>query len=238
MELAKPGLDVGMFTERLDAHIAFWRDAAGLPSEQMLKLGGGIHQHRFVAGTSVIKVNNSLHALPGQGSGIAGISLLRPGLSGPIVLHDPDGQQAKLLPSTGRDDMELVVHMHVSDLDAHHDFWRSVMQLPAYGDGYACGTSAVQLYATDAPRHPESWKVRGWSYLTVQVRDCVSEHAAALRRGAREGVPPRRMGDAAVISFIRDPDGNFIELSQKAELVGPLGLPLSSTRPTNPETSS
>jgi hypothetical protein len=30
------------------------------------------------------------------------------------------------------------------------------------------------------------------------------------------------MGDVAMISFVRDPDGNFIELSQRASLVGGL----------------
>jgi hypothetical protein len=30
------------------------------------------------------------------------------------------------------------------------------------------------------------------------------------------------LGDTAYISFIRDPDGNWIELSQRASLTGPL----------------
>jgi hypothetical protein len=30
------------------------------------------------------------------------------------------------------------------------------------------------------------------------------------------------MGEVAVISFVRDPDGNFIELSQRASLLGGL----------------
>ncbi|NDZ17638.1 hypothetical protein C7T35_36870 [Variovorax sp. WS11] len=223
MDLAKPGLDVGMFTERLDSQTAFWSDVAKLPSEAMQKLGDGIHQHRFVAGISVIKVNNSRHALTGQGSGIAGISLIRKGLPRCIVVRDPDGQPVMLQPAADGDHVELVVHLEVSNLAAHQAFWHSVMQLPACGDGYLCGTTKLQLKETDTPRRPQSWKVRGWSYLTVQVRDCVSEHAAALRRGAREGEPPRLIGDSAVISFVRDPDGNFIELSQKAELVGPFG---------------
>jgi hypothetical protein len=33
------------------------------------------------------------------------------------------------------------------------------------------------------------------------------------------------MGEHAVISFLRDPDGNIIELSQKAALVGPIPSP-------------
>jgi lactoylglutathione lyase len=33
---------------------------------------------------------------------------------------------------------------------------------------------------------------------------------------------PITLGETARISFIRDPDGNWIELSQRASLVGPL----------------
>jgi lactoylglutathione lyase len=56
----------------------------------------------------------------------------------------------------------------------------------------------------------------------VQVTDCRAEHQGVLDRGGSEGEPPRRLGDVAVVSFVRDPDGNFIELSQRASLVGSL----------------
>lgn len=110
----------------------------------------------------------------------------------------------------------------MTDLAAHRRFCHEVMQWPARGDGHACGTTLLTLEPAAAPGRPGSWQVPGWSYLTVQVRDCAAEHAAALRRGAVEGEPPRHMGDAAIISFLRDPDGNFIELSQKAAWAGSL----------------
>src|SRR4051812_5044439 len=109
MDLTKPALDVGMFTLHLDEQIAFWSRVVHLPGEPMLKLGGGIHQHRFSVGSSVLKVNHSREALTGNGSGIAGISLVRPGLSAPMALRDPDGQQVTLLPADGGDGAELVV---------------------------------------------------------------------------------------------------------------------------------
>jgi len=43
-----------------------------------------------------------------------------------------------------------------------------------------------------------------------------------LARGGEEGAPPRLLGDTVRMSFVRDPDGNFIELSQRASLVGTL----------------
>jgi lactoylglutathione lyase len=63
---------------------------------------------------------------------------------------------------------------------------------------------------------------RGWRYITFQVFEVDKEHAAALERGAREAVAPITLGTTARISMIRDPDGNWIELSQRASIVGSL----------------
>jgi lactoylglutathione lyase len=43
-----------------------------------------------------------------------------------------------------------------------------------------------------------------------------------VARGGTEGRPPLTLGATARISFVRDPDGNWIEISQRASLTGPL----------------
>lgn len=220
MDLAKHALDVGIFTRTLDAHRSFWSNDVGLSYERMLKLGEGIHQHRFLVGSSVIKVNHSRNPLCGYGSGIAGISLRRTSVAVPTIMTAPESLKVLLTNAAAGQEDGLAVHFEVSDLAKHNEFWSGVMQMPEGEGCFVCGSTSIHLKSTAVPRQPDSWKVLGWSYLTVQVRDCVHEHLAALSRGAREGEPPRRIGDTAVISFIRDPDGNFIELSQKAELVG------------------
>ena len=60
----------------------------------------------------------------------------------------------------------------------------------------------------------------GFRYLTVQVRDCIAEHAGVLARGGTEGRPPTVLGDTVRYSFVLDPDGTFIEISQRASLTG------------------
>jgi len=227
MDVVKPAIDVGLFTEDLGAHLRFWRGQLGLDAEPPLKLGGGIHQHRFLAGRSVIKVNHSRHRLECAGIGIRGLTLVREGQVQPWVHLDPEGQPVAVVPSESWEGIDLVIHLEVGDLAAHHRFWGDVMRLEARGvHQFTCGRTLIDLAESERPHQAVSWKAAGWSYLTLQVRDCPHAHLEALRRGAREGEPPRRMGDAAVISFIRDPDGNFIELSQKAALVGPLDEPL------------
>ncbi len=62
----------------------------------------------------------------------------------------------------------------------------------------------------------------GIRYLTVQVRDVEVAHEHALASGMREGMAPLRLGDVARISFVRLPDGDWIELSQRASLTGSL----------------
>jgi lactoylglutathione lyase len=62
----------------------------------------------------------------------------------------------------------------------------------------------------------------GWRYITFQVFNVDEVHARVLAAGGREGLTPTTLGTTARISMILDPDGNWIELSQRASLVGPL----------------
>lgn len=60
----------------------------------------------------------------------------------------------------------------------------------------------------------------GYRYGTVQVFDMVQTHAGVLARGGREGDAHVRLCD---VSFVRDFDGNWLEISQRKSLVGTLG---------------
>ena len=61
---------------------------------------------------------------------------------------------------------------------------------------------------------------RGWRYITFQVFKVDEDHARVLAAGGREAMAPTTLGTTARISMVRDPDGNWIELSQRASLVG------------------
>jgi lactoylglutathione lyase len=62
----------------------------------------------------------------------------------------------------------------------------------------------------------------GWRYITFQVFRVDADHARVLAAGGREAMPPTTLGTTARISMVRDPDGNWIELSQRASIVGTL----------------
>ena len=60
----------------------------------------------------------------------------------------------------------------------------------------------------------------GWRYITLQVADIDAVHRELRSKGVREGLAPVTLGEVARISMILDPDGNWIELSRRASIVG------------------
>ena len=70
MELAKPAIDIGLFTNQLEPMLTFWQNTVGVPFNELLPVGKGIHQHRHAIGRSVFKLNHVrdvLTPLPASG---------------------------------------------------------------------------------------------------------------------------------------------------------------------------
>ena len=111
----------------------------------------------------------------------------------------------------------------VRDVAAHQDFYARVLGLTATADGrFRCGASLLSLEHDARADGDAQMRGIGYRYLTIQVFDVVGEHAAILSRGGKEGSAPVRLGDVAYISFVRDPDGNWIEISQRKSITGSL----------------
>jgi hypothetical protein len=62
----------------------------------------------------------------------------------------------------------------------------------------------------------------GSRYTTFQVFKEDEVRARMIAAGAREASAPKTLGTTARTSMLPDPDGNWIELSQRASIVGPL----------------
>lgn len=219
--LAKAALDVGLFTNRSQALLPFWQRDVGVPFSELLPLGGGLAQHRHAIGESVLKINDSRAPLPdAPPSGIRELLLARPGIASPTLLEDPDGNRVTLVPPGAFD--QLRVALTVSDLAAHRHFYGDVLGLPAQdADTFLCGSSQIRLSHGAATADPEQVGT-GYRYLTIQVFDVRERHEAILAAGGREGRAPMKIGDVAHISFVRDPDGNWIEISQRKSITGSL----------------
>jgi lactoylglutathione lyase len=224
MDLAKRHLDVGLFTNQHDAQLAFWQQTVGLPYDHMGKLGGGMQQHRHHMNGSILKVNHAREVLPSSpASGLVGVRIARAGLAARQVMADPDSNRVVLVPPGDEGVLGIAIELVVNNRDAHDHFWRQVMQFEPVAPGaYRCGDTLVMVVGEQPVTRCDDWRAAGWRYTTVQIRDCAAEHAGVLARGGEEGAPPRLLGDTVRMSFVRDPDGNFIELSQRASLVGTL----------------
>jgi catechol 2,3-dioxygenase-like lactoylglutathione lyase family enzyme len=219
--LAKAALDVGLFTCQREAMLAFWQQQAGVPFRELLPLGAGLQQHRHAIGDSVLKINHSREPLPdAPAGGIRALVIARAGIDMPQTLTDPDGNRVTLVPPG--EVAQLRVELTVSDLAAHRRFYGEVLGLPAHDHHtFLCGASQIRLIEGEAARDPEQ-RAPGYRYLTLQVYDVHAAHGAILAQGGREGRPPVRLGDVASISFVRDPDGNWIEVSQRKSITGSL----------------
>ena len=223
MDLAKPGLDIGLYTNQLDPMLAFWREYADY--DELLKLGGGAHQHRHRIGASILKLNHTREAIAqGHPTGLHQLCLYRdPHSSAPDQqqeLRDPDGNHLSLRPSQQR--RNLSITLQCNNLEQSAEFYGGVLALPtgATPHEFMVGDSSIIL----KPGHVGTFERLGlgYRYMTLQVFDVVSCHQHVVAQGGGEGMAPTRLGEVAYISFVLDPDGNWIELSQRKSITGSL----------------
>ena len=236
MKLAKPHFDVGAMTDRLQEMLAFWQGPVGLPFEEILATGGGNHPHRHAMNGSIFKLNHPRKGLSDTPpSGYQGLWIARDGLDVRQELVDPDGNRVILVPR-GEEDIEgVAMTVGVRDLEALARFYTEGLQLEELsGSRFRSGDSILFVeHDPNAADHTDkgSFYGRGFRYLTIQVFDCAGEHARILAAGGIEGLAPRQIGEVAFISMVRDPDDNWIEISQRASLTGPLPGSREAGRP-------
>lgn len=214
MSFAKPAFDVGMATNALDSYQAFWSDEVGLAYDHLAKLGGGFHQHRWRQGDSIIKVNHTRAPLAETPPGCyRGLILAANRVAS---LSTPDGVPVDLAPPAATD---LTLRVVTHDLDAFARFYGERLGLGADGpNAFRLGRSRIVAEAGE-PARVDDWRARGLRYMTVQIFDCDGVTAALERAGVEIGMAPKTIGQVRY-SFARDPDGGWIELSERASLTG------------------
>ena len=236
MDLAKRFVDVGIFTNRLDEMRAFYGERIRLPYEELLPVGGGVRQYRYGLLGSVLKINHSRDLLPPRiASGYRMLSISDPRTPMPIPMQDPDGNDIQLVPTGQRGVNQIEIHIGVTDEAAFEHFYGDALQAERLSASrFKLGETVISFQrdpaAVRAAKSPSasaadviaSMRAVGMRYITVQVRDVDAEHRRFMSMGVWEGAAPVSLGAVARISFIRDPDGNFIEISQRASLTGPL----------------
>lgn len=224
MELAKPRLDIGLSTDRLAPMLGFWGGDLGLRFDHLLKINRRQDQHRFDLAGSVLKINHHADPLPdAPPSGYRELLVAREGVTEPRLLSDPDGNRVSLVPPGHEGVTQIGVRLAVRDLEAHRRFYRDAFGFRERRKGvFRAGESLIFLRQDDSAPADAQMHGPGWRYITFQVFKVDQAHAALLAKGAQEAVAPVTLGTTARISMVRDPDGNWIELSQRASIVGSL----------------
>jgi len=246
VDLAKDCLDVALFTDRREVP-AFWRDEAGLVLDEILPVRRGHDQYRFDLNGSVLKVNVIERGLPDTGASTITEVVVADAERAGTTSTDPDGTSIRFVTPVAPVDLDVVdvdgddddgvgqigIRVAVADLArATAYYWSTLGWQRAGTAGARCGRTMLWFEERPDAVPTPALPVRGWGYITVQIRDCDAEHAAVLARGGVEGAPPITLGEVARFAMVRDPDGNWLELSQRASLTGP--LPGVTRRPPAP----
>ncbi len=227
MQLAKPRVDIGLNTNNLEPMLAFWQGEAGIAFDHVLPIQPGMKQHRHDANGSVLKINCYAAPLPDTPpSGYVELIVAREGLGAPKSLVDPEGNRVLLVPPATNGISQIGIRLRVRDLSAHARFYSDALGLSEVpsdkGKSFRAGETLLLLeQSADAPSDA-TMQGKGWRYITFQVFKVDAEHARILAHGGREAMAPRTLGKTARISMVRDPDGNWIEISQRASITGSL----------------
>ena len=139
---------------------------------------------------------------------------------------DPDGNRVQLVPLGYEGITQLAVSMRVRSLSEHRRFYGDILgfaeQSWSGGPAVRLGDSLLLLEQDGAATVDPPRQAAGWRYITLQISDIDAVHDNLRRKGVREGLAPITLGNVARISMILDPDGNWIELSRRASIVGGL----------------
>jgi lactoylglutathione lyase len=223
MNLSKDCIDIGARTDNLDDMLDFWTREIGLPYDELLKIGGGVHQHRLKLNGSIFKLNHSRAELPDTAPTGYRELLIASDVASPKSLVDPDGNLVTLVPQGEAGITHIGMRMAVSSLANTGHFFEETLGAQALQPAaYRWGTTVFLLEEDPTVTPTGGMQGRGYRYTTVQVFKVDAEHAGLLERGAIEAEAPRTLGETARISFITDPDGNWIEISQRKSLTGNL----------------
>jgi lactoylglutathione lyase len=227
MKLAKPCVDLGLNTNNLEPMLQFWQSKVGLAFDHVLPIRKGVKQHRHNVSGSVLKINHFEERLPDiRPSGYAELLIARDDIHQPITLIDPDGNRVTLVGNGWAGIDQIGIRMRVRDVEAHRRFFGSALGLPESRADRALAFRAgnTLLLAESSPDAPSDsvMEGKGYRYITFQVFKTDVEHARILAHGGREAVAPLTLGSTARISMVRDPDGNWIEISQRASITGSL----------------
>lgn len=221
MELSKTQLDIGTMVHDWPAAESFWADTVGLRYTKFEKLGGGVRQYRFDANGSVIKVNHSRNPMDRLPTIHRGLRIVSDQVKQPELVSDPEGVEVELVPAGHDGIVDVEIVNATADLADACRFWVEGIGAVEIEPGrFRVGTSIVSCVEEANLESPAERNGPGLRYLTVQVQHVDQAWARLVEMGFVGETKPISLGATARISFVRDPDGGYLEVSERAEFTG------------------
>src|SRR5271156_1908022 len=216
MELARPQLDVGLFTNKLEEAKAFYGEKLGLQFESILPVGGGFNQYRYLSNGGVIKVMHSREPLPSRRpGGYLRLIIASPNVTAPQTLLDQDGNNVELVPPGHNGGTQLEVVIGVSNPAMFDAFYEKAAGAQRLGPGrYKVGETIFSVSKDPAAKPAtavsfantletvNAMAALGIRYVTLQVRNCDAVFGAMREGGASQALMPVTVGNVLRVGFV------------------------------------
>lgn len=121
------------------------------------------------------------------------------------------------------------IALYTADLDRLRDFYVNLLGLAPAGRFTGqpilfldAGGTLIELVGEKAPAEPRG---QGWAHLALRVASVDAAHAELSARGVPFHVAPKDFPPGAPtvrLAFLRDPDGNEVELVEQLAPLTPL----------------
>jgi catechol 2,3-dioxygenase-like lactoylglutathione lyase family enzyme len=200
----------------------------GLPVIDTLPIEPGYVLHRFDAHGSALKLNVLATPLPARRTGYVRIVWPDPTCRRPERLEDPDGNAVERVPPGHLDIEQVGIVYRVPSLASATAFASEALgaeQLAA--DRFRLGQTVLIFEVDPNTARSGALEALGFTYTTLHVTDTVAVHTHLVSHGCAEAIPPTPFESITTYSFVRDPTGNWIEVSQRADLTGTPSVPLA-----------
>ena len=221
MELAKQQLDIGTMVQDWEPALAFWADKVGLSYTKFEKIGGGVRQHRFDGHGSVIKVNHCRKTMKAHPTIHRGMRIVCHSVSAPELVHGPEGVDIELVPGGHDAVVDVEILNATTNLNEARRFWVDGVGGIEFEPGrFRIGSSIVRCVEELHLQRPTVRTGPGLRYLTVQVQHVDQAWQRLVDMGFTGEMEPTSLGETARVSFVRDPDGGYVEVSERAEFTG------------------
>lgn len=225
--LSKPFVDIGLFTNRADAMRRFYGDVMGLDALDTITIEPGYVLHRYDAHGSALKLNVLDAPLMARNTGYARLLWPDPACRAVERLEDPDGNEVERVPPGHLDVEQVGIVYRVPSLATAEAFAGVALGADRLAeDRFRLGRTVLIFEVDPSATRSGALEALGFTYVTLHVTDTVGVHAQLVENGCTEAIPPTPFESITTYSFVRDPIGNWIEISQRADLTEAPLVPL------------